>query len=1022
MWLTLCILILLFLNLIISIFHITANPQEIAAMIVTIIASGFVIIVLFFVYRNIGLKAKVEGDIDDYEEMINRSIKETQLSNEKIVQDLKKSYNEDTEIIRRKYEKKVQELQDVVNNSNASLADERSNYTLFKQEFRNEIKSIKTKHFLKEICVDVNENDLADIITSLTDSDLLDKTLFHKIGEKIGVSERILLLLFNELNAQPREEEWKIIKDNPDDLDTLSNILEHSGKITTHIQQMPSGSLSQLLKNRLTFSLQGINQEIDFLIEHVDKIQDLYDFLNKEQIKFIKYSLWADILEWQRIYEMSENKILDAYWDICKKAIQQRENHGGNFQEIITYLYFKEKFLQKLTSFNLKICNDKESVAILYYILQNRKEEPLGAFIESNADEMIRLTQEFQTDPFFQAFNVELCRGRLVLDERKLFKIYRDEKAFDLSYLDHLLFNPDMPVDFAYAYDHYYNLKATVSNVLRNLDIEGKKKPLLLTFASEEGGIGPAINLLKNKDRFPILNAKYHLMQYGNSARLGIIEGDLKTLQQYNEEMIEDLKLTIPAMPIVNKIKEELAEFKEICTLHNKEIDFAAIDNDFGRYVNLEVDRDVILQDVDLTYKNALHGEDAESKKDLKDAYNNLLEQLDKYPPLYQILLHELEYSHEKIKIFGSSRKYDPFEVIKKDFARGTINKEILITSIGLEDRTERELTLLEFNEKLVNSLTLYALLSKQIREITGDEEMQDVFNEKALDFIIRHKYKDCGSLYDFCARMGDELIPKTVDLRLLDVFKIEAPGILQKHTSYLSGIQDIVKSYIENYNDSRVKQFISTNWFLQIAPALVNSCLCISTILFKEINDAMQFLNQSEIKSIKEGLLKNVDIEVIEEKKLIMVLNAIFKFHNSNLIRPLFHTDEVVSEPVFHDKTFQYLYFLFKDNIEDESEVARGSLDIDVHKVPVELKIENENQQIDEIYKKYKPQFDEYCYRKQSPVGIMCVYEYGEKTADYPKEDVKLFTYKENTCICIIIRGNLPFPSVIAKKKPVVK
>ncbi|GAH78046.1 unnamed protein product, partial [marine sediment metagenome] len=128
----------------------------------------------------------------------------------------------------------------------------------------------------------------------------------------------------------------------------------------------------------------------------------------------------------------------------------------------------------------------------------------------------------------------------------------------------------------------------------------------------------------------------------------------------------------------------------------------------------------------------------------------------------------------------------------------------------------------------------------------------------------------------------------------------------------------------------------------------------------------------------------------------------------------PLFKRTDKVNEPAFHDIVFRELYRSFGDDIIDEDRVAGGVLDIYALKTPLELKVEKKIQDKNLIFKKYKDQLIDYCYKKNSKIGILCVYENSKKGPGYSKDDIGIFKEEDINCVILIFRGNFPYSSKI--------
>ncbi len=873
--------------------------------------------------------------------------------------------------------------------------------------------------FFREYKINLDENEVYNYILNELKGELTSSNLFKLLEAKRISNKEILDLLYQCYTRSIIDDLlWTRVKENA--LSALFDIVKRSGRLVPFSDNLPNDIQLYLLENMKTFSIEGFNHQITYLYRFSSEILDFYIFAKEENIKTKEYSLWMDILNWQKKFIENPPNFEQQFWDLCINTIflDLDWQFKDNLSNVLVFYFFRNKY-PHLNSLTCKIISQSiETSKILFLFLQNKKNSKLFDYFSENIIQIQNYIRNTTVDPLFEAFQSELSKGRYIFEENHLFKIYRDERSFDLSYLTPLILNPDMPIDFEYAQDHYYSLEASIPVLLRTMNL-GKKRPFLLTFASE-GGIAEAINELMDFDNFTEFKNKYDIQQYSKSARLGILNDMLDSIERYEIEMKKDLPKTFPFMKsTIKKVKESFNNFIDSCVSIEelKEL-IKDLSIQFESYINLVISRQGFIHKLEIFRDVVRKNKNLEDKEILEFHWQNLLKSLRSYPPTFQVLLHELEYDEKKIRVFGEYAKIDPFTTLKEMCARDIKDKELLLASVDFGAKRKITHSVKDINEGLINSFTLYALISREIMEIRNNSTFKDFFDEKIIQFIIASCYQNCTIFLDFCLKLSEELLPSIKDL-LLNQLKAMFPDILRRNAAKLQQICDLIVAYgnLEENKDVRIN--LSPDLVSKIASAFINSCLCIATVIYPKINEAIKSINQEEVKKIKQQFLEKLDLGAIQEKKVILIFYCLLSLYKDNLLRPLFRPDDIVNEQAFHDKVFTFLRTPFGDDIQDESDVAHGILDIYAFGTPVELKVEDTIQEISAIYDRHKTQFNAYCYRKQTTLGILYVYDNTVKVnEDYPRNDLQLFQSGGYDCAVIVLRGNLPRASALAPKK----
>lgn len=890
------------------------------------------------------------------------------------------------------------------------------------QKYYLQSKLLEIKRFLDFFSFYFNETEILSFLQQESQKMLDFETISKYYQENQSVPKSIFELLWMDFYSIPTEKIWTEIRDNHELVRQIIKIIVNAEKLTPKYKKIPFNVLYTILANQKLFSIKIFSQNINYLSEFTNKIYSFYNFLQEEKINFQEYSLWNEVLKWKDIFIKKPNNFV-PFWDIYMKCIQLDKDleYKDEIKNIIVFFYKKETNPEEMESFTKKISKSEKICKLLYYFSRNKEDDVLGIFIINHQEKIRNFIQSSSEDTFFRLFYKEIKKGIFIYDNNKLFKIHVDDGVFDLSYLNQLFFNPSMPINFEYAFNYYFKLNTSITTLLRNLKIEGKHKLFLLTFTSKSGagGIAKAINEL---DKFPKIELKYDLLQYSDSARIGISKKEIFDLEELRKEMLIDLKKTIPKLEVADKLTKDFKNFMNKCYFPIKilnTIEIKKLNQRFDKLIKLEIENpeteksDIIyyLEDLNLILENHVNFDKV--KSDYKLIWKKLRDNIENYPPNYQILLHELENNPKKIEVFGDYQKIDPFIKIKELYANRTENKESLIISAEFQEASSAQISIEEINQKLINSLPFYSLVSKEIKNIKENSKFEKVLNKDFLNSIIAGYFSQKCSFLEFCFKLTEAMGIKGEYYYELKDFQEHIEKILKNNTKCIEKTVKILKE-----NLSKHQKLFDDILINKIANSFIKSCICISVTIFKRIQDASKILNEGMVKDVKTKFLTEITLDVVREKKFNQVFYSLLNFYRAKKIRPLFKATDTADEKSFHDKVFDYLFDKFPDDIEDESDVAHGKLDMMVNKIPVELKFERKENDIKKIYEEAKDQFYDYLYKKDSQIGFLYVFENTEKGPKYPKKDINVYIEQDYYCVILILRGNFPKSSNLKKRK----
>ncbi len=172
------------------------------------------------------------------------------------------------------------------------------------------------------------------------------------------------------------------------------------------------------------------------------------------------------------------------------------------------------------------------------------------------------------------------------------------------------------------------------------------------------------------------------------------------------------------------------------------------------------------------------------------------------------------------------------------------------------------------------------------------------------------------------------------------------------------------------------------------------------------------------QIRKIKETICSKIDKDIRNKREFNIVLDNLLAIYGSQQQIFLFNKDKDITEEDFHNEVFHILYINLGSKVENHKKVAKGDIDFLIYNYPIDVKVEDKEQELDKIYKAHKDQITYYCYNRKEDVGFLFIYDNTEKTKDYSTKDFDVFEEKEYKIVVLLLRGNFPYPSVIKHKK----
>ena len=144
---------------------------------------------------------------------------------------------------------------------------------------------------------------------------------------------------------------------------------------------------------------------------------------------------------------------------------------------------------------------------------------------------------------------------------------------------------------------------------------------------------------------------------YTNRAKIGVLSQKMKNFDDLEIELKKDILENIRNDERTKTCKETFNKLLLIFQANLSNFNEQLLQNQFNKLFDYEINKDTFLETLE-SYNTEL--EDIVGKK-----YSNIYIKLDgilkKFPPNFQILMHELRYDPKMIRIFGPNQKISPF-------------------------------------------------------------------------------------------------------------------------------------------------------------------------------------------------------------------------------------------------------------------------------------------------------------------------------------------------------------------------
>ncbi len=530
------------------------------------------------------------------------------------------------------------------------------------------------------------------------------------IGTHFGFSTKILQFLFRYHRNIADVENWNAIKKSNKDLQDLMLILAKSGKLAVDSRQFPMETQILFLQLIKTFNIDYFNQILATLSKYAEIVTELRAFFTKGLVTFDEIKTWKDLAEISKKLLPNNQDVSTILWDCILQSFTLgfKTEHERDIKLVLTFQFVKEKKPVFLPEFCRKISNFKNACAILRYFIQTCSSDEFGKFFQEHQEELDDVIKLYNSQVLQTIFCDELGGGQLIQDDNDLLATHVKSRVKSEKYgeIYEVIFNPKNQVNLNNALKKVFAIRISDAVFIESLSLNPKIKPYLLSFKTDAGSLQLLLDNATNLDKKTDfdLNKKYNLDHYTNQARIGILNEiipDLNTLAiELEKDLIQKIKEDSITQDCYDNFREFVNAFQEDL---KKSVDINDLREKFALIFENKFDKD-----------DFLHLIPENIRTSNSEIYNKFSGVLEKFPPSFQILIHELKYDPKAIKVFGPSEKINPFEKMKKLFAE-TIPDPMQLMALLEYNQDKRDLK--EINKDLIRHLTVYDLLCSHLEE-----------------------------------------------------------------------------------------------------------------------------------------------------------------------------------------------------------------------------------------------------------------------------------------------------------------
>jgi len=787
-----------------------------------------------------------------------------------------------------------------------------------KNELNDERKQLRTKFIINKFLDEMTKfQEFYNIIIPLERRKFLDsfnrdlriniKKYLRELSISLQIPEIILKLAYNSYLNILDNQVWTNIKKSDRNLSVLLKFLRNSKKLVPESQEFQDETLVKIAKSLSVFYIEEFNKNINYLARYNRVVFNFHSFLTDQSIDFNdKFEIWDDLIIMHKDYIPYKHDFVEYLWEMLISGFIINLDLEIN-QDLLVLLvneFLIQTYPENKNLFLRKISHYTSSASILYYFYSERSSnDKIGDFFRDNLDKTKDFVKNSVNDKLYQIYLHELQNGNFITEETILLSKFVQRKINEDDYkeISQIIFNPNNPIDLSKALKEYFALKIKDITFLKSLGLVPKIKPFLLSFYTGKGK-GPMsvyINKLLKSEKFN-LEMKYNAAQYTTSSRIGVLSEQFDSMEEFRLQLENDLTDIV----IHDKQREELEReyeeidfFLKICSESKKYS--KKLKEDFDMMLNLEYDKNEFMDQM-WSIINLLSSEDREK---IKMGINDLQRNLKNYPPVFQIIIHELTYNPKSIQMFGNMEKIAPFNLLKILFAEMIEQPEKLV---ALLEYNSDKISLQELNEKFIKSLTIQDIINSnsEMKKIHLDKKIMNNLDYEGTQLIIKNINEKCNNLLELSLSLSSELGLAKNNKMSIDEYLVFVEAELPKHKDLFEVIKNAFKRILKDLLEDSKE-------FKEIITEFIRSMVYISMVVYNRI------IRIPEISS-----LKPLSSDRYEE--ILQICYSLSEFMESH-VKSFSHSEE----PEIRDYLLGYLDTHYKGRAGGETFNKEGKTDI---------------------------------------------------------------------------------------------
>lgn len=636
---------------------------------------------------------------------------------------------------------------------------------------------------------------------------------FSHLSNSLGLNYRCLMYLYSQY-IENYTFPSGIIINNARVLDNYIYILKKNKKL--NLYDIDSKTIMRIIRYRGGLNIENLTSDLNLINKINPLIDEINEYIKEFNFNFRRKSKTTIFLLKLFKESFSRKNFFDVY-SLVKIIInneiflnfEQKRFHSRELKvlrNLFLYYLFRDHFSAFFKKFCRQFVKYRFSLKILWTIL-NENLDIKSSLKEFKSDfskfkKEINLLKESNTDTnFINIFKEELKEGRVIINKKELYRIYVNQVESKMGMLDRI-FSSYGRIDYKIIFQKIFINGISQNTLLKIISTQSRFRPYLLTFG--QGGAKYINEILKSETP----KDKFFADQYTNTARIGIIPEEYKSLEEF--KVIFEKKFHEEYFNSQNKRFEKFSNefirskndvrFKELPEKIRERITFLR-----GKISELFKNR--------LEYRDYVYElQDIYSEFELK----RFMPDLDKLLPNFDILFHEISHSEEGFAIIEHKGKFKTFEIIKKQLSDklGTkkLSAGLLLGDLNVKNHaTNLQKIIIEY---LKNSSFL-ELISTESSEFFKFSDIPDKINNKKTEILLKYLFGDKStkkflhSIHKKCENLDDfgEFIKNNLEIKTG-----LRPELYKENLTELQRYYGKYSTMLVNFWNERLQEYLHTH------------------------------------------------------------------------------------------------------------------------------------------------------------------------------------------------------------------